>query len=192
MAPGTLVLVVGPSGAGKNTLIDGARRSLEADERFVFARRMVTRPGRAAGDIAMAPDDFEAARRQGAFALSWRAHGLAYGVPLDISKPLEEGRCVIANVSRGVIAEARKAFPRVRVIHVDAPVTLLRQRLAQRSREPAGDQQERLRRAIPVEGDDVESLVNDGPVDHAIDAMVRILLRCRPGTAATRSPADRR
>lgn len=178
MAPGTLVLVVGPSGAGKNTLIDGARRSLEGDERFVFARRIVTRPGHASGDIAMTPDDFEAARGRGAFALSWHAHGLAYGVPRDILKALEEGRCVIANVSRGVIAEARETFPRIRVIHVDAAATLLRQRLAQRSREPADDQKERLRRAIPVEGDDVESLVNDGPVDHAIDALVRVLHRC--------------
>lgn len=177
MVPGTLFLVVGPSGAGKDTLINGARRRLEADARFVFARRLVTRPGHAPGDIAMAPDHFEAARRQGAFALSWRAHGLAYGVPRDISKALEEGRCVIANVSRGVIAEARKAFPRIRVIHVDAPSALLKQRLARRRREPADEQQERIRRAIPVEGDDVESLVNDGPVDHAIDAMVRILRR---------------
>ncbi|MDE0047443.1 MAG: phosphonate metabolism protein/1,5-bisphosphokinase (PRPP-forming) PhnN [bacterium] len=177
MAPGTLFLVVGPSGAGKNTLIDGARRSLEGDARFVFAGRSVTRPDHAPGDMAMAPDDFEAARQRGAFALTWHAHGLAYGVPRDISRPLEEGRCVIANVSRSVITEARKVFPRIRVIHVDAPATLLRQRLAGRAREPADDQEERLRRTIPVEGDDVEFLVNDGPIDHAIDAMVRILRR---------------
>ncbi len=36
------------------------------------------------------------------------------------------------------------------------------------------EQEEQIQRSIPVEGDDVESLVNDGPVDHAIDAMVRI------------------
>lgn len=177
MVPGTLVLVVGPSGAGKNTLIDGARRSLEGDARFVFARRIVTRPDHAPGDIAMNPDHFEDERRRGAFALSWYAHGLAYGVPRDISKPLEEGRCVVANVSRGVIAEARKVFPRIRVVHVDAPATLLRRRLAGRGREPADDQEKRILRTVPVEGDDVESLVNDGPVDHAIDAMVRILRR---------------
>ncbi len=177
MAPGTLFLVVGPSGAGKDTLINGARCRLQADARFVFARRTVTRPGHAPGETAMAPEDFEAERRRGAFALSWRAHGLAYGVPRDISKALAEGRCVIANVSRSVITEARRAFPRVRVIHVDAPSTLLMQRLARRRREPAGEQEERIQRAVPVEGDDVESLVNDGPVDHAVDAMVRILRR---------------
>ena len=175
--PGTLFLVVGPSGAGKDTLINGARRCLETDARFVFPRRIVTRPDHAPGEIAMAPDHFEAARRNGAFALSWCAHGLAYGVPRDISKALEEGHCVIANVSRGVLAEARKAFPRVRVIHVDAPSALLKQRLAGRRRESADKQEERLHRTVPVEGDDVESLVNDGPVDHAVAAMVRMLRR---------------
>ena len=63
------------------------------------------------------------------------------------------------------------------VIHVDAPSALLKQRLAGRRREPADEQEERLHRAMPVEGNDVESLVNDGPVDHAVDAMVRILRR---------------
>ena len=177
MVPGTLFLVVGPSGAGKDTLINGARRSLEDDARFVFVRRIVTRSGDAQGDIAMAPDHFETEKRKGAFVLSWCAHGLSYGVPRDIAKALEEGRCVIANVSRGVIAEARKAFPRVRIIHVDAPPALLKQRLAGRRREPVDEQEERLHRDMPVEGNDVESLVNDGPVDRAVDAMVRILRR---------------
>ena len=175
MVPGTLFLVVGPSGAGKDTLIDGARRSLEDDARFVFARRIVTRSGDAPGDIAMAPDRFEAEKRQGAFALSWCAHGFSYGVPRDMSKALEEGCCVIANVSRGVIVEARENFPRVRIIHVDAPSALLKQRLAGRRREPVEEQEERLHRTLPVVGDDVEFLVNDGPVERAIDAMVRIL-----------------
>ena len=101
----------------------------------------------------------------------------ARAMPRDISKALAEGRCVIANVSRSVIAEARRAFPRVRVIHVDAPSPLLKQRLARRRRESADEQEERIRRSVPVEGDDVESLVNDGPIDHAVDAMVRILRR---------------
>ena len=177
MGPGTLFLVVGPSGAGKDTLIEGARRRLEDDARFVFARRIVTRSGGAQGDITMAPDHFETEKRKGVFALSWCAHGLAYGVPREILKALEEGRSVIANVSRGVIAEARENFPRVRVIHVDAPPALLKQRLAERRRETADDQEERLDRTFPVEGNDVESLFNDGSVDHAVDAMVRILRR---------------
>ncbi len=177
VSPGTLFLVVGPSGAGKDTLINGARRCLEGDARFVFARRAVTRPNHAPGEVTMTPDHFEAARRRGTFALSWYAHGLAYGVPRDISKALADGRHVIASVSRSVIAEARRAFPQVRVIHVDAPSTLLKQRLAGRRREPADEQEERLHRKVPVEGDDIESLVNDGLPDHSIAAMVQILRR---------------
>ena len=70
-----------------------------------------------------------------------------------------------------------QGLSRIRVIHVDAPSSLLRQRLAGRHREPVDKQEERTQRAIPVEGDDVEFLVDDGPVSHAIDAMVRILRR---------------
>ncbi|GLR90973.1 hypothetical protein GCM10007857_76890 [Bradyrhizobium iriomotense] len=41
-ARGHLVLVVGPSVAGKDTLIDFARAQLQSDPDFHFARRVIT------------------------------------------------------------------------------------------------------------------------------------------------------
>jgi len=40
---GTLVLVVGPSGAGKDSVIGALRQRLAGDDRVAFARRVITR-----------------------------------------------------------------------------------------------------------------------------------------------------
>ena len=89
------------------TTLSGGRRTLRLCQAHCHPLRRCSRRHR---DGSRPLRDGEA---KGAFVLSWCAHGLAYGVPREISKALEEGRCVIANVSRGVIAEARENFPRV-------------------------------------------------------------------------------
>ena len=48
--PGTLFLVVGPSGAGKDTLMYGARAALAGKQDILFARRAITRPLYAGGE----------------------------------------------------------------------------------------------------------------------------------------------
>src|SRR5258708_1339198 len=125
-----LVLVVGPSGAGKDTLLEAARRALADDPRFRFVRRVITRPADAGGEAHEAVTEEEFARR--AFALQWQAHGLHYGIPAEtiVGGPV----VVVANVSRTVVADAARRFP-TRVIEVTAPVEVLAARLAARARE---------------------------------------------------------
>ena len=79
---GTLFLLVGPSGAGKDTLIDGARQTLAADKRFVFARRVITRPESAGGEDheEVSQGEFERRIMHGQFLLHWTAHGLGYAL----------------------------------------------------------------------------------------------------------------
>ena len=59
--------------------------------------------------------DAEFARREahGDFALTWRAHGLAYGVPLAALSAVESGVIAVCNLSRGALSDARRRFPRV-------------------------------------------------------------------------------
>ncbi|MEA2777827.1 MAG: thymidine phosphorylase, partial [Acetobacteraceae bacterium] len=81
-----LILVVGPSGAGKDTVLALARAALLADPRFRFVRRVITRPADAGGEDHEAVSDFEFGQRS--FALRWQAHGLHYGIPMDIADDL--------------------------------------------------------------------------------------------------------
>lgn len=146
--PGTLLLVVGPSGAGKDTLIDIARARFAGDPRVLFARRLVTRPsgtGEAHGTLSDA--EFEALLAEGRFPLSWRAHGLSYALGPEVAEVIAQGGVVVANGSRATLPEARRRFARVRVVHVTAPVPVRAARLAMRGRESADDIAERLARA---------------------------------------------
>lgn len=176
-----LVLIVGPSGAGKDTLLNGARQALAGDHRIRFVRRTITRPahpnrGEEKHDT-LTEQAFEAIRTAGGFALSWRAHGLHYGVPSDIGIDLAEGRVVVVNVSRAMVVEAADRFP-VRVIEITAPADLLARRLAARGREDAVDVARRLSRQIelpmPVER---VSVVNDSTVEAGVRKLVAALNR---------------
>ncbi|MFG1348566.1 phosphonate metabolism protein/1,5-bisphosphokinase (PRPP-forming) PhnN [Xanthobacter autotrophicus] len=147
-----LLLVVGPSGAGKDTLIDIARGRFAGEPRVLFARRLVTRPtgaGEAHGTLSEA--EFEALRAQGRFPLFWQAHGLCYALGPEVAQAIAEGGVVVANGSRATLPEARARFARVRVVEVTAPVAVRAGRLAARGRESAADIEERLSRAPEVD-----------------------------------------
>jgi ribose 1,5-bisphosphokinase len=167
-ARGTLFLVAGPSGAGKDALIDAAREALEPKGTHLFPRRTITRPV-IEGDedhVELDAGSFDVRERAGAFALSWRAHGLAYGIPASIDGDLQRGVPVVVNVSRAVVAAARARFAPVRVIEVTAPAPILAARLLKRGREGAADIASRLARVEPFEADIV--VINDGPLYAAV------------------------
>jgi ribose 1,5-bisphosphokinase len=172
-----LVGVVGPSGAGKDTLMDGARAALAGDARFVFARRVITRPAAAGGEDhePATRADFARMRDQGDFALWWDAHGLSYGIPARIAAEAGQGRVVVANLSRGVLVEAAARFPLL-VLEITAPLELRAARLAARGRESVEDVARRLSREAPLPGGlNIRRVVNDGLPEQGIAAVVALL-----------------
>jgi ribose 1,5-bisphosphokinase len=168
LGPGRLVLVVGPSGAGKDTLINLARAECAGNDRIVFPRRVVTRQASAFEDNEeMDEPAFRRALAQDQFAIHWDAHGHCYGVPRAIDGDIGAGRVVVVNVSRTVIGEVRRIYAHVQVVAITAPEQVLADRLAKRSRGSDGDIGERLHRAVDEEAADV-TIVNVGdPRDHA-------------------------
>ncbi len=173
MRPGIFYLVVGPSGAGKDTLIDGARAALAADPRWVFATRTITRAADAGGERhdAMDEDAFAARERAGGFLIVWSAHGHRYGLPAALADDVRAGRHVIANGSRGTIAALAARVPRLVVIHVSARRDSLEGRIAGRGREQGDAIASRLERRVELDlPDNVErvDVANDGTIDEGV------------------------
>ena len=177
---GTLFLVVGPSGGGKDTLIAGARARLPDDSGFVFPRRVITRPADAGGEDheEASPEDFEARRDAGGFMLHWEAHGLRYGIPESCARDLASGRHVVVNVSRAVIGDAASRYAPAVVLEVTAPPDVLARRLGMRGRESPDDIGRRLARNPAPVPDTVERLVidNGSTVEDGVDRLTDALL----------------
>lgn len=165
--------VVGPSGAGKDTLIRGA---LAARPGLRLLRRVITRPSEAGGEDFEGVSEHEFALRQtrGDFALHWTAHGLRYGLPKDqLTGPGD----VIFNGSRAALPQARQAFPDLRIILITAPDPVLARRLALRGRETADDIAARLARAaftLPA-GIMAQTIVNDGTPEAGVALLLAAL-----------------
>ena len=177
-----LVLVVGPSGAGKDTLINAARAALATDPDFVFPRRVVTRPTVASLEDheSVSAEEFALRERHGAYALSWEAHGLRYGLPASLADDLEAGRVVVMNGSRTMTGAAVARFPGTRVILIEARPDVRAKRLAGRGRESAADIEARLRREVAMPVPDAIRIDNSGALNEGVSRFVAALQALRP------------
>ncbi|MET4426100.1 phosphonate metabolism protein/1,5-bisphosphokinase (PRPP-forming) PhnN [Bradyrhizobium sp. RT3a] len=177
IGPGRLVLVVGPSGAGKDTLLRLAQAACVDDHDIVFPRRVVTRESSEAEDnMAMSRDEFRRAREHGDFAVHWEAHGHSYALPLEINDDILAGRAVVANVSRTVIGALRQAYANVVVVAITAPPDVLAQRLAARARHSDGNIADRLARSVDDTSANADvTILNAGSADYHSRQLVRVI-----------------
>jgi phosphonate metabolism protein PhnN/1,5-bisphosphokinase (PRPP-forming) len=176
MARGTLFLIVGASGAGKDSLIHGAREALAANEDYLFARRTITRPIDPAREIHEELSGKEFARRAkaGDFMASWNAYKTDYGISSDYAADLKAGQHVVANVSRETVGNLAAHYRPVCVIQITAPPALLEQRL--RARGDAKAAAERLSRAVVLPDHiSVNHLLNAGSLEKGVNRLVTFL-----------------
>jgi ribose 1,5-bisphosphokinase len=175
---GAFVAVVGPSGAGKDTLIAHAKAALAGEPQVEFVRRVITRPsdGQTEEHDTLEDAEFVEALAEGAFALAWEAHGLRYGLPGSVDRAIENGHIAVANVSRGALPALRQRYANVAVVEVTADPEILAARLAGRGRESRGEILARLARTISCEttGQAI-ALDNSGPKEVAGDELVAII-----------------
>ena len=177
IGPGRLVLVVGPSGAGKDTLLGLAKAACADDPGIVFPRRVITREASSSEDNEeVSPDAFRQALARGDFAMHWEAHGHCYALSRAIDDDIRAGRTAVANVSRTVIAAMRGAYADVVVVSVTAPPQVLAERLAMRGRSSDGKIEQRLHRTV----EDVSvapdvTIVNTSSAEYHARQFVRII-----------------
>ncbi|KJC60685.1 ribose-phosphate pyrophosphokinase [Bradyrhizobium sp. LTSPM299] len=177
IGPGRLVLVVGPSGAGKDTLLGLVKTACADDRNIVFPRRLITRAASASEDNEeVSADAFQQALANGDYAMHWEAHGHRYALSRSIDDEIRAGRSVIANVSRTVISAARRNYVNVVVVLITAPPDVLAARLAARARASDGQLAHRLARSVDETAavPDV-TIVNSGSAEFHGRQLIRII-----------------
>jgi ribose 1,5-bisphosphokinase len=176
---GVFIAIVGPSGGGKDTLIRYAEARFGTETAVLFARRVVTRASDQTREDheSVTFEEFDRRQRCGAFAFSWEAHGLKYGVPVSVDDAIRHGRVVVANLSRGVIPSLRARYANVAVVLVTARPETLARRLAERAGQSAEELGRRMARsadaAVAVESS--LTIETEGSPEAAGERLVAIL-----------------
>ena len=182
-----LIYVMGPSGAGKDSVMNRGRALLPTDAPVAFAHRYITRPAEAGGEnhLALTHAEFALRRMHGLFAFHWEAHGNHYGIGREIHAWRKAGLSVVVSGSREHYQSVAGVDPDTYPVLITAPAERLRERLAARGREDEAAAARRLERsdAYDVHDPRLITIVNDGPLDEAATALVRVLATFRSAPA---------
>ncbi|MCL6416000.1 ribose 1,5-bisphosphokinase [Aestuariirhabdus sp. Z084] len=149
-----LFYLMGPSGSGKDSLLEGLRQRLNGGSPVLFAHRYITRHWKAGGEnhIELSPQEFDQRLRSGLFKMHWQANGCHYGIGTEVDAWLASGHSVIANGSRASLAEAQRCFGAKLVpVLVGVEPHLLRRRLLARGRESAAEIEARVSRSLELQ-----------------------------------------
>lgn len=190
-----LVYVIGPSGAGKDSLLAWLRARLDPALPIHWARRTISRPAQAGGEAHESMDTaaFEQLRDQQAFALHWEANGLHYGIRHAELAAFTAGSWVMVNGSRGYLPQVQASYPGLTVLHITASADILRQRLLARGRETAAMIEARVQRAVdlqlPSSLGAVLEVRNDGALDAAGTRLLQALGQLEGWPRLAASPA---
>lgn len=186
--PAPLFYVMGPSGAGKDSVLARARALLPPDAPIIFSHRYITRPPEASGEnhVALTEPEFALRRSHGLFAFHWQAHGNHYGIGREIHAWRKAGLIVVVSGSREHFQSVAGGDPDTYPVLITAPVERLRERLAARGRESEADAARRLDRsdAYDIHDPRLITIVNDGPLDDAARTLVRALATTRSAPVA--------
>ena len=149
-----LIYVVGPSGAGKDTLLAWLKSHIRPSSLLHWARRTIDRPTssqiNAEQHESVNSQEFQKLLKDNAFAMHWKANSQQYGIRSQEIAPLYQSEWVIVNGSRGYLPQAATDFPGLTVLHITANKDVLRKRLIDRGRENNELIEQRLKRDVSM------------------------------------------
>ncbi|PUA18146.1 phosphonate metabolism protein/1,5-bisphosphokinase (PRPP-forming) PhnN [Glaciimonas sp. PCH181] len=168
---GRLFFVVGPSGVGKDALLQWVQTQLSDDTGLVFATRCITRAAHASeSHEVLTQEEFLQYSQAGHFSMAWQAHDTHYGIRREIEATLKSGCNVVVNGSREFIPQLRQLFPQAEIIWISADAELIRQRIESRQRENGTALEQRLLRSEEFNPQEIEGIThidNSGAIEVA-------------------------
>jgi ribose 1,5-bisphosphokinase len=187
---GPLIYVMGPSGAGKDSVMNRARALLTGAAPVFFAHRYITRPADVGGEnhVALSEAEFLLRREHGLFAFDWEAHGNRYGIGSEIETWRKAGLIVVVSGSREHFLKVNGLDADTHPVLITAPAERLAERLAARGREDSGAAAQRLGRGEAYTVDDARlvTIMNDGALETAAEAFVSLIARLQYSPDARR------
>lgn len=147
---GRLIYLMGPSGAGKDTVLQGIMQIM--GDRAFLAPRVITREADQGvhGSLVVSEQEFRHMEKAGLLAMAWRANGYSYGVMNHIDHHRMRGRDVFVNGSRAYLPVALSRYRDLVPVMLEVSHDVLQDRLRQRARENETQIQARLARNLAL------------------------------------------
>lgn len=188
-APPLLIVISGPSGAGKDSVI---RRMKELGVPLHFVVTMTTRPPRPGEEdgkdyIFVSEEEFERVLREGGFLENAVVYGHRYGVPKEqVKKALESGKDVVMRVDVQGARTLRRLVPEAVFIFL---IPASEEELVRRLRARSTEDEKALELRLAIAREEMKSLeefdyvvINaDGRLDEAVQKVMAIITaeKCR-------------
>jgi guanylate kinase len=180
--PGKLVVISGPSGVGKGTLVGQALRRVPNLYVSISATTRRPRPIESEGlhYYFLSGTEFKEKIAQGAFLEYANVYGDLYGTPIQpIKQALEQGKTVILEIDVQGAKQVKDKLGEEAVYVFIAPPSLdeLQKRLKNRKTESAAKQKRRLDiavRELELAGDYDFVIINDD-LEIAVEELAHIL-----------------